>query len=65
MSPLAALGVPTLALNTDASRYFWYHHTEADTPDKIDPADMAQCVAAMAVVSYTIANLEAMLPRAR
>ena len=65
VSPLFALGVPALGLSTDASRYFWYHHTEADTPDKIDPADMANCVAAMAVVAYTIANLEEMLPRAR
>jgi carboxypeptidase Q len=65
VSPLAALGVPTLAINVDASRYFWYHHTEADTPDKIDPADMAKCVAVMAVVAHTIANLDVMLPRAR
>jgi carboxypeptidase Q len=65
VSPLAALGVPTLALNTDASRYFWYHHTEADTPDKIDPDDIARCVAAMSVVAYTIANMEGTFPRAR
>jgi carboxypeptidase Q len=65
VSPLAALGVPTLAINTDPSRYFWYHHTEADTADKIDPADMARCVAAMAVVANTIANMDGTLPRAR
>jgi carboxypeptidase Q len=65
VSPLAALGVPTLAINTDPSRYFWYHHTDADTPDKIDPVDIAKCVAVMAVTVHTIANLDAMLPRAR
>jgi carboxypeptidase Q len=65
VSPLAALGVPTLALNTDATKYFWYHHTDADTPDKIDPADIAKCVAVMAVVANTIANMEGVLPRVR
>ncbi len=65
ISPLAALGVPALGLNTDASRYFWYHHTEADTPDKIDPAEMARCVAAIAVIANTIANMEGTIPRAR
>jgi carboxypeptidase Q len=65
VSPLAALGVPTLAINTDPSRYFWYHHTEADTADKIDPADMGKCVAAMAVVANTIANMEGTIPRVR
>jgi carboxypeptidase Q len=50
--PLNALGVPALSLDVDASRYFWYHHTAADTPDKLDPGQMARCVAVMAVVGY-------------
>ena len=65
VSPIFALGVPSLALNVDASRYFWYHHTDADTADKIDPLDMARCVAAMAVVANTLANMEGTLGRAR
>jgi carboxypeptidase Q len=65
VGPLFALGVPTLALNVDASKYFWYHHTEADTADKIDPDDIARCVAAMAVLVNTIANMEGALGRAR
>ena len=65
VSPIFALGVPSLALNVDASRYFWYHHTEADTADKIDPLDMARCVAAMAVVANTLANMDGPLGRAR
>ena len=63
VSPLFALGVPTLAPIVDVSRYFWYHHTEADTPDKIDPLDMARCVALMAVMANTIANLDGIVPR--
>jgi carboxypeptidase Q len=65
VSPLYAAGVPTLAPNVDVSRYFWYHHTEADTPDKIDPLDMARCVALMAVMANAIANLDGIVPRPR
>ena len=65
VSPLYAAGVPTLAPNVDVSRYFWYHHTEADTPDKIDPVDMARCVALMAVMANTIANMDGIVPRPR
>jgi len=50
--PLNRLGVPALSIDTDGSKYFWYHHTQADTPDKIDPREMAMCVAVMAVVGY-------------
>ena len=47
----------------DGTRYFWYHHTEADTPDKLDPREVALNVAAMAVVAYVIADLPERLPR--
>ena len=63
VGPLFALGVPAVALNVDASKYFWYHHTEADTPDKLDPVDMARCVAAMAVIANTVGNMEGIIPR--
>jgi carboxypeptidase Q len=61
--PIAALGVPTFGIDTDQSRYFWYHHTEADTPEKIDPADMQKVVAIMAVLANTFGNLEQRIPR--
>ena len=63
ISPIYALGVPAITLDTDQSRYFWYHHSEADTIDKLDPADVAKCVAAFAVVANTVANMEGTLPR--
>jgi carboxypeptidase Q len=56
VGPINAMGVPALSINTDQSRYFWYHHTEADTPEKIDPVDIARCAAIMAVLAYTIGN---------
>jgi carboxypeptidase Q len=44
-------------------RYFWYHHTEADTPEKVDPDALNRCAAALAILVYTIADLEQTLPR--
>jgi len=63
VGPLNALGVPALAINTEQSRYFWYHHTDADTMDKLDPSDMALCVAIMAVMANTVANITERIPR--
>jgi carboxypeptidase Q len=56
-------GVPGLGLNDDGTRYFWYHHSDADTVDKLDPGDMSRCVAAMAVMAYVLADLPEQLPR--
>ena len=49
-------GVPVLALNQDASRYFDYHHTADDTLAIVDPVQLRQNVAAWAAVLETIAN---------
>ena len=38
ISPLACAGVPLLSLAQDTSRYFDWHHSAADTLDKVDPA---------------------------
>jgi len=64
IGPIMALGVPGLGLNVDGTKYFWYHHTEADTIDKLDPNEMARCVAAMAVMAYVAADMPETLPRA-
>lgn len=50
-------GVVGASLNVDGSRYFDIHHTAADTLDKINPKDLALCVATMAVVAYTVADM--------
>src|SRR5688572_28306610 len=47
VAPLGEDGVPIAGLSVDREYYFWYHHTEADTMDKIDADDMNDCVAAM------------------
>ena len=53
-----------MGLIVDGARYFWYHHTDADTVDKLDPRDMALCVAAMAIMAYVAADTPDPLPRA-
>jgi carboxypeptidase Q len=37
--------------------YFVLHHTQADTVDKIDPIDVSRAAAAIAVMSYVIADM--------
>jgi len=56
ISPLEARGVPVMGLKVDDSKYFWYHHTEADTPDKLNAKELNDCVYAMAVMSWCFAN---------
>jgi carboxypeptidase Q len=63
IGPLMREGVPGMGLNVDEREYFWYHHTDADTIDKLDPREIAECVAAMAVMAYVVAELPEPLPR--
>ena len=61
--PLDAAGVPTFAPLSDSRTYFHYHHTAADTLDKIIPQELAANVAVLAVLSYAMATLAEPLPR--
>jgi carboxypeptidase Q len=63
IAPLVERGVPGIGLDVERSRYFWYHHSEGDTLDKVDPAELARCVAALAVMAYVVADLPQPLPR--
>lgn len=63
ISPMTALGVPSLGLNVAGEKYFWFHHSEADTADKLDPREVGLCVAAMAIMAYVIADMPETLPR--
>ncbi len=62
VGPMIAQGVPGLALDVDGTKYFWYHHSSADTIDKLDPQEMAKCIAAMAVAAYVAADMPGTLP---
>jgi hypothetical protein len=50
-------GVPQVGLDVDNRTYFDIHHTEADTLDKVDPKQLADDVAAVAVLAYIAADL--------
>jgi carboxypeptidase Q len=65
IGPIMQLGVPGMGLNVQGDRYFWFHHSEADTVDKLDPHDVNLSAAAMAIMAYIIADLPEPLPRAR
>ncbi len=57
-SPFQAMGLPAFDLKQDGTRYFDWHHTANDTFDKIVPREMAQNVAAYAVIVYLSAEYE-------
>jgi hypothetical protein len=63
IAPLADAGVPCFGLWQDDRTYFNYHHTAADTLDKVAPKELAENVAIMAVLAYALANLSQPLPR--
>ena len=53
---LESVGVPSINLRQDASRYFDYHHTADDTLNKVDPLQLAQNVAAWTSFLYLVAD---------
>ncbi len=57
IGPIMQKGVLGASLDVDSTSYFDIHHTEADTFDKVSPQDLAACVAAMAVMSYVVADM--------
>lgn len=64
LSGLERAGVPSFAPLLDTSRYFDYHHTPADTLDKVDPDLLRRHVALMAATSWFLANIEQPIGRA-
>ena len=50
-------GVTVLGLYTHGEHYFDYHHTEADTVDKVDPEELTRSAAAMAGLTWLLANM--------
>ncbi len=63
LTPLIEAGVPALGLRVKPNHYFWFHHTDADTVDKVEPAAFRRCTAALAVMVYALAEREESLPR--
>jgi hypothetical protein len=63
IGPLMREGVPGMGLQTVGEHYFDWHHTEADTLDKVDPVNFRKAVATMGVVGYILADMPGTLPR--
>jgi Iap family predicted aminopeptidase len=57
IGPITRLGVPGISPRTAGGRYFEWHHTDADTLDKIAPEDFRKHVAGLAVLVYGLANM--------
>lgn len=62
IGPLIKEGVPGAALVHQDERYFWYHHSPADTFDKIAIDDFRNCAATLAVTTFVVADLPHRLP---
>jgi Zn-dependent M28 family amino/carboxypeptidase len=63
ISGMSEAGVPALGVMQDGRIYFNYHHTAADTLDKVVPNELRENAAAMAVMGYALANMKNVLPR--
>lgn len=63
IGPLGAYRVPFVGVQQDVSHYFDYHHSAADTLDKVRPTELAQTAAAVAWVAYALAEMPETLPR--
>jgi len=57
IGPITREGVIGASLDVEGSHYFDIHHTAADTLDKVNPRELALCVATMAVMAYTVADM--------
>ena len=57
ISPLMGAGVPGLGEMTTGAHYFDWHHTEADTLDKVDPEDFRKNIASLAVMTYILGDM--------
>ena len=63
IEPMEKAGVPAFSPIQDSRFYFNYHHTAADTLDKIVPKELAENSTVVAVAAYALANMEQPLPR--
>ncbi|HTB17345.1 MAG TPA: M20/M25/M40 family metallo-hydrolase [Bryobacteraceae bacterium] len=61
IAPIMMDGVPGLALRTVGTHYFDWHHSRADTTDKVKLEDLRANIAAMAVMAYVLADMPAPL----
>jgi carboxypeptidase Q len=64
IGPIATMGnVPTMAYLGDPTKLFMIHHTAADTVERIAPAEMSKAAAAIAILTYAVAEMPETLPK--
>jgi hypothetical protein len=63
IEPMEKAGIPAFSPIQDNRTYFNYHHTAADTLDKVVPKELAANAAVVAVAAYALSNSEQPLPR--
>src|SRR5216684_1183315 len=63
IAAMSEAGVPAFGIMEDGRTYFHYHHTAADTLDKVVPSELRENAAAMAVLAYALTNMKDTLPR--
>jgi Zn-dependent M28 family amino/carboxypeptidase len=56
ISPMVATGVPGFGLDPENHRYFDYHHSDKDTPEKVNPRELEMGAIAEALLAYMIAQ---------
>ena len=57
IGPLTREGVPGLGLRTVLEHYFDWHHTQADTLDKLDPNNFRRAIALLGVMGFVLADM--------
>jgi hypothetical protein len=63
VEPLNEKGVPGFSPAQDSRFYFNYHHTAADTFDKVDARELNENAAVMTVLAYALADSADTVPR--
>lgn len=63
IGPMAPKGVPLAGFRPDGQRYFDVHHTHRDTLATVSPRELCLGAGAIAAFLWTVAELEARLPR--
>ncbi|HTR98221.1 MAG TPA: M28 family peptidase [Bacteroidota bacterium] len=56
ISPMVAKGVPGFSLDPENQRYFDYHHSDKDTPDKVNPRELELGAVAEALLAWLISE---------
>jgi Zn-dependent M28 family amino/carboxypeptidase len=63
IGPLMKAGVPGLGLRTVGEHYFDWHHTDADTLDKVDIQNFRKAIALLGITGYVLADMpERLIP---